>query len=351
MKKILSLMVLAAALVACTQDDPAAIDAPETAAVITPSAVNTTLIQPRVITPRAAFDQTQEGVYHGIFVTNDASIHGKIWVNVGNDDQYDATIISDIGEHFNFKGFQSATNTNFYKFENGADSFVFDLTNFNRPKATDVVVNNIEGHIVTVKDRSDQRAASALGTYVDLNDDTFAGTWDLMTDGSIAGNPFAAPNLTMACILGPGGAMFIDDVFETFDYPCITGAMGTTPVFITPADGFGDLNEFWAQDQTLDINGNDLTYWLGQSSLLSQNNNTEDSGYHNNDFAAMPATGCFIFNGFKSVWFFNGRVGSASFDDPFDGTAMTRNNPDADVAGLYEAVSNVVAQPIENPFE
>ena len=271
-------------------------------------------------------------MYHGIVVTQDLSVHGKIWVNVANNGDYNATVVTNKGEQMAFYGTPLSRNREIISFNGKVSSFTFDVTDFNNPRATEVILNGIDGYVQTVKDRSGQRTAAILGTYVYINDAAFAGTWDLITDGSTIGNPFGAPNLTQVCIVSPSGGMFVDNVMDTFDYPCFDGATGTLPIYITPADGFGDINEFWAQDQSVTLGGAELTYWLGQSSLSSQANAVENSGFHNNDFGNPVQTGCFIFTGFKAVWFWNGRVGSASFDDPFDGVPPpTRNSSNTNV--------------------
>ena len=35
-----------------------------------------------------------QGLYHGVIVTLDTEIHGKIWVNINNDGNYNATVVT-----------------------------------------------------------------------------------------------------------------------------------------------------------------------------------------------------------------------------------------------------------------
>jgi hypothetical protein len=257
-------------------------------------------------------------------------------------------------------------------FEGDNGSFTYDLSDFNAPKATNVTVNGISGYVQTVKDRSNQRATATLGTYVDLNDETFNGTWDLLTDGTTVGTAFGLPALTQVCILSPSGTMYLDTELDPFMYPCwnfdpdedgIQDAMA--PVYLNQSGTPGGINEFWAHDQTLDINGITLTYWLGQSSFLSQNEDPtadppivqqENSAWLNNDlgdiFGDPRVDGCFIFAGFKGIWLWNGRLGSVSFDDEFDGMPPTRSNDsNIDYNGLSEAMSSLSPQKAELPVQ
>ena len=151
----------------------------------------------------------------------------------------------------------------------------------------------------------------------------FTGTWDLITDGSVNAGAFGLPNLTMVCVVGPFGGMLIDTgSFETFDYPCFILAAPIAPVFHTAGGSSGNINEFWAQDQVTDwggVSASDTRYWLGQStSVHSVNPALNTPGFHNNDFTAMPTPGCNVFTGgLQGIWGWAGRVGAATFVDPF----------------------------------
>jgi len=335
MKKILSLMVLAAALVACTQDDPASIDAPENLNSTTSTIVDLDVTNPSTETPNRSFDNTSNGMYHGIAVTSDVSVHAKIWVNVANDGNYNAIAITDNGERIPFTGTPISRSQEIINFTGKDGSFIFDVTDLNSPVATEVILNGKDGYVQTVKDRSDQRAAVVLGTYVDELDPAFTGSWDLITDGTPAINfvgtdlatPIVLPSLTQACIVGPGGAMFIDDVFED---NIITGCLSTTapplpPVFYAtdaaadPTDP-ASANEFWAWDQSVDILGSPLEYSLGQSSVATFAVSFGNIGFNNDDTDMDGAPDCasFGFLAVKGVWSWNGRAGFTFFPDPFE---------------------------------
>lgn len=321
MKKYYYLLTLVLLATACTRDDSPNYESTEIFTNTTTS-INLDAVYNG---PDQEFDNSSEGIYLGTVVTTDFSLHGKIWINVANDNTYKATIHTDNLEEILFVGEPSSENEYRIQFEGNNGMFTYDVSDFTNPQATDIKINGVEGHIQTVKDRSTQRANAILGTYEDDNDPSFTGSWDLITDGSTTGTAFGYPALTEVHILSPSGVMYVIDEFTPFAFPCfdINGDNSmdandiTIPVFHSAGGSAGDINEFWAQDQTASINGIELTYSLGQSSTLSQNG-FGNTMFINNDLASPPSIGCFVIPGKKGIWSWNGREGSVFFDDPFD---------------------------------
>lgn len=318
MKKYFYLLALVLVVTACSADDSSRYESTEsfsnTSTTIDIATINGS--------PEDIFDNTSKGLYHGVIVTTDMSIHGKIWINVANDGTYGATVVTDKLEQILFNGVPATKDEVVIHFAGKSGSFTFDVSDLNAPKATAVSINGIDGHIQTVKDRSNQRASATLGTYVDDNDPSFTGPWDLITDGSTTGTAFGYPALTQITFLNPIGNMFVidQDQFTSFAFPCLDVA-DTVPVFHAAGGAAGNINEFWAQGQTTMIAGKELSYTLGQSSTLSQNDGGTSFGnttFLNNDLADPATAGCFVILGRKGIWAWNGREGSVFFDDPFD---------------------------------
>ncbi|MFT5892256.1 MAG: hypothetical protein ACI9Y7_002366 [Dokdonia sp.] len=278
-------------------------------------------INPSTTIPEARFNNDSKGIYHGIVVSSDTEIHGRIWINLENDGRYNATVVTDTGDKLSFfanmgRG-PSITSFATIAFVGERGSFTFDVSDYNHPVATNVVINTKESYIQTVKDRSDQRANVALGTYVDTDDATFTGTWDLMTDGTL--DPIIGlPILTQTCTVGPTGAMFTDTTMEPFDWSCFVGSVQTfTPIFARFGDPNNALsgNEFWAQGQTLAIGGTNASYSIGVSTLVSDANG-EIVGLFNVDLTGVnPAIGCYVSFGVQGVWEWDGRSGTIAFED------------------------------------
>jgi len=278
-------------------------------------------INPITTIPQERFDTNSKGMYHGIVVSSDTEIHGRIWINLENDGKYNATVVTDTGDKLSFfanmgRG-PSITSFATIAFVGERGSFTYDVSDYNHPVATNVVIDSKESYIQTVKDRSDQRADVALGTYVDTNDAAFAGTWDLITDGSL--DPIIGlPVLTQTCTVGATGFMFTDTTIEPFDWSCFVGSVQTfTPIFARFGDPNNPLsgNEFWAQNQILPIGATNASYSIGVSTMVSDANG-ETVGLFNADPTGVnPAIGCYVSFGVQGVWEWEGRSGTISFED------------------------------------
>ena len=320
MKKYILGFLMLSLCIACSEDEVITNDVASAELTSTTNFESTDLT---TATPNRIFDVSSEGLYHGVIVTEDTQFHGKIWVNIGNDGNYNATVETDLGEKLSFTAQQNSLNGTSFVFQGERGSFYYDVSDFSTPVASEVIIDDTFGFIQTVKDNSTSRAAVTLGTFVDFADPAYTGTWDLITDGTANAGAFGLPNLTQVCVVGPNGIMLVDTgSFETFDYPCFTLAGPIAPVFHAAGGTFGNINEFWAQDQVTDWGGasaSNTTYFLGQSTSVHSGNPQFDTpGFHNNDFAAMPTPGCNAFTGgLQGIWFWNGRVGSATFVDPF----------------------------------
>ena len=174
------------------------------------------------VTPDASLDQSEFGLYHGVFSSRDLSLKGKIYVQV-QDNDYRAEVQLRDGEILEF----TATPTNVInniEFSNERGSFTLDITDIDHTVAANVVLDTKEGYIQVFKDRSNQRTLMVLGTFVDSADPTFTGNWDIATDGTLHpedgfGDGFETISEIVVSI---NGNMFTDtnlDI-ESFDFEC-----------------------------------------------------------------------------------------------------------------------------------
>ncbi|WP_299217295.1 hypothetical protein [uncultured Dokdonia sp.] len=345
-KQLLIFSVFASALfVSCSDEEIISSNDTSTDLEVTIEQID---FNPETAEPNSRFNDTSEGLYHGVFVTLDTEIHAKIWININNDGQYNATVVSNQGDRFRFLGKEVSRDGTKFSFVGERGSFDFDVSDIENPVATHVIVDAKEAHIATVKDREGQRAAVILGSFTTDDDpmDVISGTWDLMTDGTPNPNAFNFPLLTEVVItVANNGNVYSDTDFETFDYPCFFSVNDVAPVFLheDPMTTPNGRNEFWAQDQSFALGNATLTYWLGQSSGAVDTNPTlTNHGFHNNDFADPPVAGCTAIDGKKGVWFWNGRSGFSSFDDPFDVPMRAVEN--IDYEGFKEAISEMTFQ-------
>lgn len=351
-KQILLLGVFASMFfVSCSEEEITTSDVASTDLEVTIEHVN---FDPATAQPTARFNEEDEGLYHGVIVSLDTEIHGKIWINVNNDGNYNATVVTNTGDRFAFIGKQLNREGNLLSYIGDRGSFSFDVADYNNPVITNVIIDNKDAHISAVKDRAGQRAAAILGTYQDFDDPDFNGTWDIITDGTPNEDAFGFPLVSEVVFTHNNGMVFTDTEFENFEYPCFFYGLDDDGVLITeiapvflhedPMTTPNGRNEFWLQNQVFDLGGQPLTYWIGQSSALIDVNGLEfvNHGFFNNDFADTPNEICTAFDGQKGLWFWNGRAGFSSFDDPFDVPMMAPEN--VDYEGFRQMVSEATFQ-------
>lgn len=132
--------------------------------------------------PDPLLDNSNRGLYHGVFSTSDLSLKGKIYVNIVGGDTYKAEIKLRDGELLEFTA--NATNDlDHISFSNERGSFTLNITDIDHVTATNVTLDTKEGYIQVFKDRSNQRVIMALGTFVEDANPSFTGNWDVVTTG------------------------------------------------------------------------------------------------------------------------------------------------------------------------
>lgn len=137
--------------------------------------------------PATEFDNTSKGKYVGVFGHYlNSELHGKVYINAGNDTRYTALIQLVNGEELKFTGVQQSRRKNIIYFEGETGSFDIDFTDYKKPEVTNVFMNSVdtEAYIVLSKSTRGAPTFSILGTYVDSSDPLFSGNWDLMGDFS-----------------------------------------------------------------------------------------------------------------------------------------------------------------------
>lgn len=135
--------------------------------------------------PNAQFDQTSKGKYVGVFGHHlNPDLHGKIYVNAGNDTRYAALIELVNGEQLRFTGIKQSRTEDLFYFKGKTGSFNIDFTDYNAPAVTNVFMNDAdtEAYIVLAKSTRRTDPFVSVGNYVDSSDPTFFGNWDLIGD-------------------------------------------------------------------------------------------------------------------------------------------------------------------------
>ncbi|WP_299678043.1 hypothetical protein [uncultured Dokdonia sp.] len=136
------------------------------------------------IIPDASLDTSNKGLYHGVFSSSDRTRKGEIYVHLGSDNVYRAEVLLNSGELIEFTANGNAS-LHEILFSNERASFIFDVTDSEHPRATNVTIDNKDGYIQTYKERSNQRIAMVLGSFVDSSDPSFAGNWDIAASSTV----------------------------------------------------------------------------------------------------------------------------------------------------------------------
>ena len=275
----------------------------------------TTATNLKSIEPKAEFIQESRGLYLGTVVTSDLELHGKIYVNAGNDSNYNALIEFPNGENISFAAAnqteRSLGNINYYSKDSNS-RFTLNIQDYSHPIITDFTIRNLSANMVLVKDDLRSRAGVLVGTYVDANDPTFHGTFDVFTNGAEHPYHSSASTITGTSIATPGGNVFGDELMENFDFSvCIEDISQTDfePLIFIRADNTDA--HFYADKQTSTVGSSELTW-----SVLKK----LDDGYYV-QFMDVPGFTDGCYSTFSGLWGWNGRYGYLLFEfkAPSDG--------------------------------
>ncbi len=284
--------------------------------------------------PSQDLDNSPKGKYIGVLGHHtNLDIHGKIFINAGQHQQYDALAKLTNGTILTFRGKPQTKDGILVFFQGKSGSFTMNFEDFTHPilSTVELYEQETEGYIVAKKSTKDVQAFVLTGTYVDDTDPNFSGNWDLIGDGTVTdvevevtvpGIPFPVnvsvptENISTLSISHSGSIPpFIDTTFESnAAQSCIEAAIGgsfSSAPFVIPSD---IPNPFPGQDP---LGGAGSISAGGQTSLLNGSNATWSLSYG----APIPLAG--IPGGFSDdncmptttgSWSWNGRSGTISID-------------------------------------
>lgn len=273
--------------------------------------------------PNTEFDNTSKGKYVGIFGHHlNQELHGKIYINAGNDTRYAALIQLVNGEELKFNGVEQSRSSDIIYFEGASGSFDIDFTDYRNPEATNVIMNgaDTEGYMVLEKSTRGAAPFIILGSYVDSADPSFFGNWDLITDPAtntatpvtlmgISGTAITQEIVTMSISHAGSMVPFISDTPEDFDtnaaLACAPAGVvipTTEPVIIDLVIPFvGSVGgAISAGGQTSIINGIEASWSYNYTTPIPLAGLPEM--YLSND--CSPAL--------SGTWSWNGRIGTTS---------------------------------------
>ena len=183
--------------------------------------------------PSESFDNSENGIYFGVIASGVDRYRGKIWINVGNDNRYNAYVEMVSGKIIQFslqdETKEQAATTSTFIFTSSLGSFKLDLSNFNKPIVTGAVFNGIDYFTNLVKSRSHNRASAITTIFEETGNSEFGGTWNLISDGSITDPNGINGEAVTSLMITMGTQVFIDNSFDNFDASYCLGVADFVP--------------------------------------------------------------------------------------------------------------------------
>jgi len=276
-------------------------------------------------------DDTPRGKYVGVIGHyNNPSIHGKIFINSGQHNQYNALVQMNNGNTLKFDGKPQNRDASIVYFESEAGSFTANFEEFQEPVLASVQLNEVndDGYIVVKKSSKGIDAVALTGTYVDDTNPAFTGNWNMMGDGTVTNIPvnvgpplvpfsvtlqIPTEHISLVMITHSGSSTpLMDMTFESNTaVDCIAMGFPSAPFptnpFIIPTDipspiPFGDPlgggGSVTSGGQTSLFNGSNASWSLSFAAPIPAA--MIPGGY--SDDNCLPSTG--------GTWSWNGRSGS-----------------------------------------
>lgn len=262
LKTLFAPVMLSFLLLACTQENDTIDDSFNLTAPIYQSANNQI--------PSESLDNSENGIYFGVIASGVDRSRGKIWINVGNDNRYNAYAEMVDGKiiQFDLKAEtkeQSAT-TSEYTYTNSAGSFNLDLSNYNQPVVSNAVLNGVSYFAHLVKSRSHNRASAITTSFEENNNPVFGGTWNLISDGSISDPNGINGEAVTSLMITMGTQVFIDNSFENYNANYCLGISD----FVPTLSGNSVANTVMCDYQTSTMAGGTVKWNLGYDPLEAE---------------------------------------------------------------------------------
>ena len=224
MKKLLLLSLSILVLGSCTQDENFQTETARTTEDLT------------TMLPNRSLDDSERGTYSGVVVANDTKFHGKLYLNIGNNDSRNEAIVeSNRGDRLVF-GF-TEKNGSVYSFAGTRGSFDVDVSDISLVNTSNVIIDNTEGQVRVRKETNGTKNMIILGTFDDSVIAGFTGTWDFMVDAG------TAPFISEVVYTHTGGIMISDFAadMEIADAGCTVGGVTAPYHLVDGPNGIWDL--------------------------------------------------------------------------------------------------------------
>ena len=204
-------------------------------------------------TPSFAYDESIFGIYHGVIASGNTLSRGKIWINIGNDTNYNATIelVGGATLHFGLKPQLTAFDEEIevFEFEGSSGSFSLQLSDYNNPQISSV---KLDGNLYfgsVVKSRSFSPASVITAIFEETGNPTFTGTWSLISDGTNPNPNGNGGDGITSLMITFNSEMYEDLVFDSFNASQCLGI----PNYIPTINSYGIPNYTICDYQTTEF--------------------------------------------------------------------------------------------------
>ena len=227
-------------------------------------------------TPVSLFDlNTKKGMYHGIIASGTTQDRGKIWINMGNNNSYDAYAEMVDGTNIKFEGV-AKKNSFIYTYKSEKDSFVVDVSG-DEPIFKNVEKDGEKYFIKAYKHTTKNNVKIVTGRFHSPDNESLKGTWNLLSDGNVVDPNGHGGEAITSVVVTMAGQMMVDNNLELINDTCIP-----LPDAIPQLSDNSDAGLIGAYNQISDFNGTtkwSLVFCLGH--YLNTKCKRVDSGTFN----------------------------------------------------------------------
>jgi len=180
-------------------------------------------------TEEITIDKTQEIIdvnrYFGIFSTYDSHLHGEIRIEQLDNSHFVAIVKLVNSKTLNFRGLKKK-DSNLVEFHGEKGFFSIDFSENSDKSATSFLVDDKEGYIKIYKEPSFGGGNVITGTYIDSDDPSFTGNWDMLSFGAISDPNYPNFILIDQIIISHLGTVSYENEsaeYQSFTETCVTG--------------------------------------------------------------------------------------------------------------------------------
>lgn len=211
--------------------------------------------------PVSLFDaNNKKGLFHGLIASSNSTDRGKIWINMGNNNSYDAYLEMVNGVVMKFEG-STKKNSLLYEFKSENGYFTVDVSG-EAPVFSTIEERGEKYFIKVYKNTTKNNVRVVTGRFHSKENENLEGTWNLLSDGKVMDPNGNGGEAITSVVVTMGGEMMIDEDLELINDTCIS-----LPDAIPQLSDNSDVGLIGAYNQVSDFQGEtkwSLVFCLGQ---------------------------------------------------------------------------------------